>query len=484
MMSSFPLYLDQEDITRRLLTLQDTTGYDMIQKHGQRIYGPPPGWNGPLPDKGTEVYCYRIPRDCFEDELVPIFSLVGKIYELRLMIEFSGTNRSYCYVRYTEQKEAREAIRRLNNYQIREGYPLAVTRSVDNRKLNIKTMPQLDKEEHEVVQELSIVVEGVSRVEFKSRGWIEVEFLTHRQAALARRQLVPGNLVIFDIVQIKVVDWADPDDDNSIDESSGQLISVGNLPSSVSQPRVEEVFNHLSGGQVDKVMMFRNMVMISFTTNEGAKNAMEKSNNLLLDGSKLEVRWWSSKKRLDKGQVSYSSLPRSRSGGDRGLGLDRLCSATSNMGLYSPYVQQRFYSTNVGTTMDMQLYSPNHQGSHSSNIRTTRDIGLYSWPWSRHTVNGSLVSQFQVPPPPIPSQASSYSNVSPSTRYSSGPGNHFSLFPPTTASSPLSRPPSLLLSRPDSPKPVLAVPPLHRSSFSLSVHPGSDGDLPGYAAYL
>ena len=39
-------------------------------------------------------------RDCFEDELVPVFASVGKLYELRLMIEFSGTNRTYCYVRY------------------------------------------------------------------------------------------------------------------------------------------------------------------------------------------------------------------------------------------------------------------------------------------------------------------------------------------------------------------------------------------------
>lgn len=38
-------------------------------------------------------------RDCFEDELVPVFASVGRIYELRLMIEFSGTNRTYCYVR-------------------------------------------------------------------------------------------------------------------------------------------------------------------------------------------------------------------------------------------------------------------------------------------------------------------------------------------------------------------------------------------------
>ena len=98
------------------MALQEETGYDIIQKQGQRIFGgPPPGWTGPPPGRGTEIYCYRIPRyflseakylnqvvtrDCFEDELVPLFASVGKIYELRLMIEFSGTNRTYCYVRY------------------------------------------------------------------------------------------------------------------------------------------------------------------------------------------------------------------------------------------------------------------------------------------------------------------------------------------------------------------------------------------------
>merc|ERR1719508_277583 len=78
------------------------------------------------------------------------------------MIEFSGTNRSHCYVRYINQDEAREAIKRLNSYQIRPGYPLAVTRSVDNRKLCVKAMPPLDREtEEDVVQELGNVVECV-----------------------------------------------------------------------------------------------------------------------------------------------------------------------------------------------------------------------------------------------------------------------------------------------------------------------------------
>ena len=79
---------------RCLLKLQDVTGYEIVQKQGQRIFGsPPPGWVGPPPNRGTEIYCYRIPRDCYEDELVPVFAAVGRLYELRLMIEFSGANR-------------------------------------------------------------------------------------------------------------------------------------------------------------------------------------------------------------------------------------------------------------------------------------------------------------------------------------------------------------------------------------------------------
>ena len=101
--------------------------------------------SGPAPDRGTEIYCYRIPRDCFEDELVPVFQSVGRLYELRLMIEFSGANRSYCYVRYCNSEDAKKAILMLNNYPIRKGYPLAVTRSVDNRKLCIKTVPPLGR---------------------------------------------------------------------------------------------------------------------------------------------------------------------------------------------------------------------------------------------------------------------------------------------------------------------------------------------------
>lgn len=60
-------------------------------------------WEGPPPPRGCEVFVGKIPRDMYEDELVPLFDRAGKIYELRLMMEFSGANRGYAFVTYTNR---------------------------------------------------------------------------------------------------------------------------------------------------------------------------------------------------------------------------------------------------------------------------------------------------------------------------------------------------------------------------------------------
>lgn len=56
-----------------------------------------------MPPRGCEVFVGKIPRDMFEDELVPLFETVGQIYEFRLMMEFSGENRGYAFVMYTNR---------------------------------------------------------------------------------------------------------------------------------------------------------------------------------------------------------------------------------------------------------------------------------------------------------------------------------------------------------------------------------------------
>jgi len=444
------LYLDQEDLTRRLLDLTNRTGYEILQKHGQRIYGgPPPGWTGPQPDKGTEVYCYRIPRDCFEDELVPVFASVGQIYELRLMIEFSGTNRSYCYVRYTTQEGAREAIKKLNHYKIRPGHPLAVTRSVDNRKLSIKTVPELIEErKEEMMHELSTVVEGVEKVRFQARGWIEVEFSSHRQAALARRQLVPGNLVLFDKITVKQVDWADPEIDRTCNRE-GNVIVVGNIPYSTPEYLVANMLNRLSGGQVTNVVKTGSMMLVTFVTHEAAVLAMERSKDMELGGATLELSWQSNR-RVDRG--FYSSIPRVQYSGGQNQGN---------------ITEKRYYDNSVqGSDMMALLAQRNMMAVQlaSQMSRPPPTLPYYNLPetfsglslaqgsgQTRHRTLNQPRTSYSSPgliypvPPPVTSQA----YTMPVTQ--DMPSSTLSLFPSTTTSSSI-------------PKPVLAVPPVYRVS--------------------
>ena len=152
----------------------------------------------------------------------------GKIFEMRLMIEFSGTNRTYCYVRYCTENDAKEAVRRLHNYRIRSEYPLAVTISVDNRRLVARLVPSCGRTEAEVGEELSLVgVEGVSRVWLRS-SWLQLEFETHRFAALARRQLVPGSVRLWGRVEVRGVEWAEPETEVSM--SKGRVLCARNIP--------------------------------------------------------------------------------------------------------------------------------------------------------------------------------------------------------------------------------------------------------------
>lgn len=59
-----------------LVRLIERTRYPIMQENGQRRYGPPPDWTGPAPARGCEIFIGKIPRDCFEDELVPVFESV------------------------------------------------------------------------------------------------------------------------------------------------------------------------------------------------------------------------------------------------------------------------------------------------------------------------------------------------------------------------------------------------------------------------
>jgi len=306
---------------RKQLELMERTGYEIVQRNGQRIYGgPPPNWKGQAPVKGTEIFVGKVPREMFEWELVPIFEKLGKIYELRLMMDFSGSNRGYLFVRYSKPSEAKLAIRELNNYEIRPGKFIGVIPSVDNRKLWISGLPK-NRTADEIRDEMSKLTDGVTAVciynsysdKTKTRGYAFVEYLTHRHAALARRKLVPGRNFLFD-QEIERVDWAEPEHEVDPDVMAKvKVLFIRNLTVNTTEDDISAAFEEASDGQIERVKKAKDYAFVHFNTRGAAERAYEATKeHLILDNCRVEVTWskpidrhiHSQRKQLSKALIS------------------------------------------------------------------------------------------------------------------------------------------------------------------------------------
>lgn len=104
-------------------------------------------WDGPTPGARCEVFISQIPRDTYEDQLIPLFSSVGPLWEFRLMMNFSGQNRGFAYGKYGSPAVATEAIRVLHGHVLEPGLSLSVRRSTEKRHLCIGDLPASTRQE-------------------------------------------------------------------------------------------------------------------------------------------------------------------------------------------------------------------------------------------------------------------------------------------------------------------------------------------------
>ncbi|XP_076325271.1 putative RNA-binding protein 46 [Tachypleus tridentatus] len=275
----------------------ERTGYQIIQENGQRKFGPPPNWEGPPPQKGSEVFVGKIPRDLYEDELVPVFEKVGKIYEVRLMMDFSGSNRGYAFVMFMNLTDSKRAVKELNNYEIRKGRFIGVCKSVDNCRLFVGGIPKT-KEREEILEEMKKVTEGVVDVilyrsipdKTKNRGFAFVEYENHRAAAMARRKLIPGKFQLWG--QEIAVDWAEPEPE--VDEDTMLKVTVlyvRNLMLNTTEDSIKEVFSLNGLIRVEKVKKLRDFAFVHYRSRDDAQRVLMTVNGSSLDGSNIEVTW-------------------------------------------------------------------------------------------------------------------------------------------------------------------------------------------------
>lgn len=68
-------------------------------------------WQHSNNSSSFQVFCGKIPRDVYEDELIPLFEKCGTIWDLRLMMDpLTNLNRGYAFVTFTTTEAAQEAV--------------------------------------------------------------------------------------------------------------------------------------------------------------------------------------------------------------------------------------------------------------------------------------------------------------------------------------------------------------------------------------
>ncbi|XP_054720392.1 RNA-binding protein 47-like [Uloborus diversus] len=275
----------------------ENTDSEIVCENGQRKYGPKKGHEGLVPAKGSEVFVGKLPRDVFEDELVPLFEKIGPIYEMRLMMDSGSSNRGFAFVMYTNPDDAKKAIDELDNYEMRKGRFLGVCKSVDNCRLFVGGIPKT-KTKEDILEEMRKVTDCVSQVilyssiadKTKNRGFAFVEYENHKAAAVARRKLIPGKIPLWghDIA----VDWAEPEPE--VDEetmSKVTILYVRNLMMNTTEEKIKDVFSLDNKLKVDKVKKLRDFAFVHYRTREDAETALDTLKNVEIDGSTVEVTW-------------------------------------------------------------------------------------------------------------------------------------------------------------------------------------------------
>ncbi|KAI8115287.1 Heterogeneous nuclear ribonucleoprotein Q [Lucilia cuprina] len=307
---------DEEKIKKIL----ERTGYTLDVTTGQRKYGgPPPNWDGPVPGNGCEVFCGKIPKDMFEDELIPLFENCGTIWDLRLMMDpMTGTNRGYAFVTFTTREAASNAVKQLDNHEIKPGKCLKINISVPNLRLFVGNIPK-SKGKEEILEEFGKLTGNNDKklndyeirkgkkigvtISFnnhrlfvgnipKNRDHDELieEFAKHAPASLAKRRLGTGRTKEhFQVWGCDIiVDWADPQEEpDEQTMSKVKVLYVRNLTQDVTEEKLKEQFEQY--GKVERVKKIKDYAFVHFEDRDSAVVAMRALNGKEVGASNIEV---------------------------------------------------------------------------------------------------------------------------------------------------------------------------------------------------
>ena len=209
---------------------------------------------------------------------------------MRLMIDFRGLNRGFCFITYYKPEHAAKAITELNGYEILPGRRIGVVASANNNRLYIAGIPY-SKTEAQVYEELDKITEGIVKVDLppssdsykNNRGFAFVEYESHKAACMAKRKLIPNSFRLWGDRDVHV-DWA-------YDGQEIRSLHVQNVSPATTADKLKTVFNQVSKNGVVSVRMFRDYSFVQFSSRDQALAAKAQLDGTEVDGHVMKINW-------------------------------------------------------------------------------------------------------------------------------------------------------------------------------------------------
>ncbi|GAB4844266.1 hypothetical protein Ancab_037630 [Ancistrocladus abbreviatus] len=289
-----------------------------------------------LKRKEFEIFVGGLDKDATEEDLKKVFSAVGEVVEVRLMMNpQSKKNKGFAFLRFATIDQAKRAVVELKNPVV-NGKPCGVTPSRDSDTLFLGnicktwTKEALEKKlKHYGIEN----IEDLTFVEDRNnpgmnRGFAFLEFSSHSDAMDAFKRLQKRD-VVFGVDKPAKVSFADPFMGPG-DEIMAQVktVFVDGLPGSWDEDRVREFLKKY--GQIEKIELARNMPsarrrdfgFVTFDTHDAAVMCAKSINNAELGegDAKPKVRARLSRP-LPRGKGKYASRGEDRGGRVAGQSL-------------------------------------------------------------------------------------------------------------------------------------------------------------------
>ncbi|XP_010269844.1 PREDICTED: nucleolin-like [Nelumbo nucifera] len=286
--------------------------------------------------KEFEIFVGGLDKDATEDDLRKVFSQVGEVTEVRLMINpQTKKNKGFAFLRFATVKQAKRAVTELKNPVI-NGKQCGVSPSQDSDTLFLGNICKTwtkealkDKLKHygiENIEDLTLVEDSNNKG--MNRGFAFLEFSSRSDAMDAYKRLQKRD-VVFGVDRPPRVSFADsfidPDDEVM---KQVKTVFVDGLPSSWDEDRVKEYLKKF--GNIEKIELARNMPsarrkdfgFVTFGTHDAAVACAEGINNAVLGegDNKAKVRARLSRPdRKGKGKHSLRGETRYGRGSSRGV---------------------------------------------------------------------------------------------------------------------------------------------------------------------